>query len=185
MTPEEYIQLKAFARIDGALVALLWTGSFACYIAGLFNPMWTLAAMFLMLVSPFFVAKRLRLFRDNVREGIISFKRAWAYVVFTFFYGALLLALAQYGYFAFLDHGFLVSSLERMADTAEARQLLSQYGMTETMGESLEQLRAMRPIDLSLNMLTTNLMAGVLLGLPIAAVIRRKRPANPASPTAP
>jgi len=46
-------------------------------------------------------------------------------------------------------------------------------GMTETLDESLAMLGQMRPIDLSLNMLTTNIMLGMLLGLPIAAMIRK------------
>ena len=38
MTPIEYVQLRAFARQDGALLSLLWIGSFACYIQGLTYP---------------------------------------------------------------------------------------------------------------------------------------------------
>jgi ABC-type molybdate transport system permease subunit len=32
----------------------------------------------------------------------------------------------------------------------------------------------MRPIDLSLNVMTTNVLLGMLLGLPIAALMQRK-----------
>ena len=45
MTPEEYIQLKAFARQDGAMLSLLWIGSFACYIKGLSSPTLAFAAL--------------------------------------------------------------------------------------------------------------------------------------------
>ena len=38
MTPAEYIQLKAFARQDGALLALLLVVVFLLYIIGLSNP---------------------------------------------------------------------------------------------------------------------------------------------------
>lgn len=37
-TREEYEQLKAFARIDGALVGALWIVSFACFIGGFAVP---------------------------------------------------------------------------------------------------------------------------------------------------
>ena len=47
MTPAEYIQLKAFARQDGALMALLWIGSFGCYIAGLGHPIYGMIAVML------------------------------------------------------------------------------------------------------------------------------------------
>jgi len=172
MTPAEYVQLKAFARIDGLLLALLWVSSFACYIIGLSRPVWTMGALFLALVSPFFVARRLRLFRDVVRDGAISFRRAWAFVVLVFFYAGILFALFQYAYFAFMDKGYFLQSLQQMMSAPETIQIIQQYGMSDSLGESMAQLRSMRPIDLSLNVLTTNIILGILLGLPIAALMK-------------
>ena len=103
MTPEEFYQLKAFARQDGALLSLLWISSFACYILGIATPMLGTVALMLILASPFFAANRLRHFRDGAREGIISFRRGYAYTALVFFYAAILLAAATYIYFAFID----------------------------------------------------------------------------------
>lgn len=174
MTPAEYIQLKAFARIDGLFVAVLWVMSFACYIIGLSSSMWAMAAMLLAMSTPFFVANRLRLFRDGARDGIISLKRGWAFVVLVFFYGGLLFAIAQYAYFAFMDKGYLLNSLQQLMESPEASQMMAQQGMTDMVNEAMAQLQSMRPIDISLNMLTTNILLGFVLGLPIAAVMRRK-----------
>ena len=68
MTPAEYIQMKAFARLDGVLLAVLWVSSFALYVAGLALPVFGLAAMVLMVATPFFVGFRLGKFRD---EGVM------------------------------------------------------------------------------------------------------------------
>ena len=72
MTPIEYVQLKAFARQDGALLALLWVATFLLYIIGVSNQLLGLAAFFLMCYTPFFVGERLGKFRDYGREGVIS-----------------------------------------------------------------------------------------------------------------
>ncbi|MBR1933305.1 MAG: DUF4199 domain-containing protein [Prevotella sp.] len=173
MTPAEYVQLKAFARIDGLFLALLWLASFACYIVGLSSPLWAMGALLLAFVTPFFVAQRLRLFRDVAREGAISFRRGWGYVVLVFFYAGVLFAMAQYAYFAYMDQGYLLHSLQSMMESPEAREMMTQSGMQDAMKDSLSQLQAMRPIDLALNILTTNIMAGILLGLPIAAVVKQ------------
>lgn len=173
MTPPEYIQLKAFARQDGALLSLLWTGSFCCYILGLGSPFYSMLAIALMVATPFFVMRRLRYFRDYGREGIISLMRGWAFVILMFFYAGLLFAVVQYAYFAFLDNGFLLETFTRMTSTPEAEQAIRQFGMGEQLSESLRQLGQMRPIDLSLNMLTTNIMLGIVLGLPIAAIMKK------------
>lgn len=178
MTPGEYIQLKAFARVDGAIMALLWGIAFACYIAGLLNPILLFIAIILVFVTPFVAAKRLQMFRDHALGGIISFRRGWAYVAMMFFYGSLLFALVQYGYFAYLDKGFLLHTMQSMMENADARQMMADYGMSTVMNESLAQMRAMRPIDMALNMFTTNLILGCILGFPIAVVIKKSQNNN-------
>ena len=174
MTPAEYIQMKAFARIDGALLAVLWIASFACYIAGVANPIYSTMALGLMVITPFFVAFRLGLFRDKGRDGIISLARGWAYSVYVFFYAAVLMAVAQYVYFAYIDQGYLLQSFTKVLSTPEAKQMMEQYDMKQAMEESLEMMGQLRPIDYALNMLTVNIMAGFVLGLPIAALMKRK-----------
>ena len=174
MTPAEYIQLKAFARVDGALLAVLWITSFACYIGGIANSLLGTVALMLMVLTPFFVARRLGLFRDKGRGGVISMARGWGYSVYVFFYAAVLLAVAQYVYFAFIDQGYLLQSFTTALSTPEAKQMLELYDMKQAMDESLEMMGQLRPIDYALNVLTMNIMIGIVLGLPIAAIMKRK-----------
>ena len=174
MTPEEYKQLKAFARQDGALLSLLWIGALVCYVQGMTNPLLGLLSLMLIVASPFFAASRLRHFRDYAREGVISFKRGYAYLVLVFFYAGLLLAAALYIYFAFIDKGYLYMKLTEMMSTEEGRLAIQAAGMKEQMNEGLKELQNMRPIDYALNMLTFNIMTGFFLGLPIAALMQRQ-----------
>jgi hypothetical protein len=173
MTPEEYIQLKAFARQDGALLSLLWIGSFACYIKGLTSPALAFAALLLVTLSPFFAASRLRHFRDYAREGLITFRRGYAYTVMSFFYAGLLMAAAVYVYFEFMDNGYLLGVYSSVMDSEEGRRLLEMSGMKEQMTQGLQELYEMRPIDFAANILTAIIMTGFILGLPIAAILKR------------
>ncbi len=173
MTPLEYKQLKAYARQDGFFLFLLWAASFASYIYGLTNQLLAMVAIVLAVMTPFFVAGRLRKFRDEGREGIISFRRSYAYTIFVFFYGAVLLAVLQFLYFAYMDHGFVLSSLSKMLSSDEGRLLVQQYGMTQLIDESLSQMAAVRPIDHALNFLTINIILGFIFGIPISLVMQR------------
>ena len=173
MTPEEYFQMKAFARQDGALLSVLWIGSFACYIKGLTSPALGMLAVMLIVVSPFFAASRLRHFRDYGREGIITFGRGYAYTVLIFFYAGLLLAAALYIYFAFLDNGFLLGKFTELITSVEGQQALDLYGMRNQAEEGLQAMSELRPIDFALNMLTVNIITGFVLGMPIAALMQR------------
>ena len=175
MTAPEYIQLKAYARQDGFFLALLWIASFASYIMGLSNQILAMAALLMAIMSPFFVANRLRKFRDEGREGVISFGRSYAYIIFVFFYGAVLLAVAQYLYFAYMDNGYLVNSFAKMMTTDEGRQVLEQYGMTKVVDDSLAEMAATRPIDYALNILTINISLGFILGVPIGLIMQRRK----------
>ena len=130
--------------------------------------------MLLIVVSPFYAANRLRKFRDVAREGIISFMRAYGYTVLTYFYGGLLLAIAVFAYFQFIDNGYLMSKLMDMLNTEEGRQMVKLYGMADEISQGMEELAKMRPIDYALNMLTIIISTGFILGLPTAAVMRRE-----------
>lgn len=180
MTSNEYIQLKAFARQDGALLALLWVFTSSLYIIGMTNSLVGLAATFLILYTPFFVGGRLRKFRDYGREGLISFGRGYAYTVLVFFYAGVLFAIVTYLYLAYMDQGFLMSQMSRVMSTDEAQQALKQYGMTEMMNQSLSEMAQIRPIDYALNMLTVNIVVGFILGVPISLVLQRSQ-TNPNS----
>ena len=156
------------------MLSLMWIGGFVCYILGMTNPLMGMLSVMLIVASPFFAASRLRHFRDYAREGLISFRRGYAYTVLTFFYAGLLLAVAFYVYFAFIDKGFLVSRLMEVMNSDEGREALQTYGMVDEMREGMKELASLRPIDFALNMLTVNIMTGFFLGLPIAAVMRRE-----------
>ena len=68
-----------------------------------------------------------------------------------------------------MDHGFLVAKFTEMINTPEYAQL----GLKDMMQQSLNELAAMRPIDIALNVLTMVIIAGFVLGMPIAAFIQK------------
>ncbi|MCR5680742.1 MAG: DUF4199 domain-containing protein [Prevotella sp.] len=175
MTPQEYTQLKAFARVDGLWMGLLWVSSFVCYLLGLSSPGLGLVAMILAIVTPFLAFRRLKRYRDEVADGVLSFMRGWGYVVLLFMYGSLILAAVQFVYFAFIDKGFFANAFANMMADTQTNAAIADMGLTDMVKQGIEGLRSMRPIDLVLNILTSNLFLGVLMAVPIAAVAKRKR----------
>ena len=91
ISSQDFIQLKAFARQDGALTGLLWTLAFVLAMKVPEGPWGNLLA----LSSPFFVGWRLINFRNSALNRVISFRRAFAYTVYTFFYASLIFAITQ------------------------------------------------------------------------------------------
>ena len=107
-------QTKAFARQDGTLLGIVWVASFVCTMLAA-EPEYQMLGLFsnlLILSTPFVVAKRLKYFRDVVREGHISFKHGLYYCVQTFFYATLLLTIVQYLWFRFMNTGMFMTQLQ-------------------------------------------------------------------------
>lgn len=174
-TREEREQLTAFARIDGAIVGLMWTLSFACFIGQFGAPLLGLCSMALGFASVVVATVRLRNFRDGVLGGTISFGRAFAYSMLTYFYASLIMALAQLAYFALIDDGFLFSRYTAIMNTPEYRQALElAYGMKPTdMAVVMDNLARLRPIDIALQFLSVDIILGLIISLPTAMVMKR------------
>lgn len=170
MNVQALIQLKAFARQDGVFLALLWIGSFA---AMLYMPAsgW---GNIMAISTPFFVGWLLIRFRNYALDGAISFRRGLMYSVYTFFYAALIFAVAQYLYFRYLDHGvmfqMLATALKQMEPVYQAN------GMNlKQMETTLGMVSQLSPIELSFIFMMQNIFTGIVLSFPIALFCRRNQ----------
>lgn len=176
ITRDDFEQLKAFARIDGAVLGALWLLSFACFIGEFYAPVLGLAAVAVGIGSLVFAALRLRRFRDTVLDGRMSFRRGYAYWLLVFFYAALVMALGQFVYFQFLDHGFMAASYAEVMSSPEFKAMLQLYGVRDSeMQLLIDNLNALRPIDIALQFFTSNLILGAAIGLPMAVMMARRK----------
>lgn len=173
-TYQEIQQITAYARIDGAIMAAIWVVSFACFIGNFYNPMLGLAFFITGASSLVVGVMRLKGFRDNVLNGIISFRRSYAYSLMTYMNAALLFALVQFLYFKFLDKGFLMTQYLKMAETKEFTDMMRVYGLTAAdLKFAMENIAALRPIEVALQFFTSNVLLGIFISLPVALVIKR------------
>ncbi len=168
INPVSLIQLKAFARQDGAIVGLLWTVSFALMILFPANALSALMA----LSTPFVVAWRLKSFRDDALEGHISFRRAFAYTVYTFFYASIIFALVQVIYFHFMDHGTFFNMLRTAI--AQGADVYREAGLdVDGLSASIDTFQQLGAVNVAFMFMLQNIMIGFLLALPIAAIMRK------------
>lgn len=163
-------QVKAFARIDGLLLALLWICSFA---ATLMSPSSSWGSL-LALLTPFLVGSRLVKFRNYALEGTLSFRRGFVYSCYVFFYASLLFCVAQFVYFRFIDHGQFLTLMTTMGQLLT--EAYRQQGLpTDQVSDAMTAIASIKPGELSFLLLLQNLMIGLLLSFPIALVCRRNR----------
>ncbi len=162
-------QVSAFARVDGAKLGVLWIISFALFVGNFYyaicGVLWTAT----MVYTPFFVAIQTKNYANRVCEGRISYFHAYLHSMLTVFHASLILAIVQWAYFQYLDHGFVIEQYLSILNDKELAESYSKMGYSKDLITQMsEQIRKMRPIDLAIQLLWTNMVAGLIMSLTTA-----------------
>ena len=154
---------------------------FILFPVGLSVPFLLFLFMGLTLCVPFMGYSYARMYRNQVCGGGISFLHAWIFTVFMYMFAALLAAVAHYIYFRFIDHGYVINTCETMVDTLAQSNMPEMDSYIATYQEALETARLLSPIDITLQMISSNVFWGSILAFPTALfVMRRKKDNAPA-----
>ena len=129
MVYEDFKQLTAYSRYDGFYLAIVWSASFACLLGTAFLPVLAQFSLLLTLSTPFFVAYRLRVFREEGRRGVISYRRSLLYCLRVFFNAALIFSLLQWLYMYFIDNGRLLMMVSGLYSSSEGKSTLAAVGI--------------------------------------------------------
>lgn len=175
MTQNQPISLQQTAMYFGTLMGLFWIIKFTFLPLGFTIPLLQLLFVLLTFFVPILGYLYARKFRNRYCGGSITFSRAFAFTVLMYLFAALLAAVAHYTYFRYIDNGFLIDSyigqLEAMKPTA-----------TEELKESIDQfiegfslISSLSPIQLTFQLISQNFMYGVLLALPTALLVMRRK----------
>lgn len=170
----------------GAVVGLYNIGKFCLFPLSLHSTMAALFFLSLTLLVPYLIYRLVKRYRDQYCGGQIDFARAFIFSMYTFCFGALLASAAHYIYFAYIDGGAMVGALAQSIEqlqgvdlatlegaNAEAITQFNQY--IELMQQTIQQIQAMKPIDMTLGMLSNNVSWSIILSLPIALFVRNAR----------
>ena len=139
----------------------------------------------LTLCVPFMAYYYVRMYRNVVCGGTISFLHAWIFTVFMYMFAALLTAVAHYIYIRFIDQGFILNSYETMLNSWETMLNNPTYkavpgidAYIEQLREGLSQVRSLTPIEITMQMMSMNVFVGSLLAIPTALFVMKRPPAD-------
>lgn len=173
--------MQRYAMLFGTYMGGFWILKFILFPVGLSVPFLLFLFMGLTLCVPFMGYYYARMYRNQVCGGGISFLHAWIFTVFMYMFAALLAAVAHYIYFRFIDHGYVINTCETMVDTLAQSNMPGMDSYIATYQEALETARLLSPIDITLQMISSNVFWGSILAFPTALfVMRRKKDNAPA-----
>lgn len=177
---EKYGMMRNQARADGLKLGLFWVFSFALFIGNFHYAICGIFWMATMVFTPFLVGMFTRRYADTSLEGVISYRHAYAHGFLTVFYAALILAITQWAYFAYLDNGFVVNRYIGMLSDNEFQKSMEAMGYSKkTVEELVSALRELRPIDIALEMMWSNVIAGFIISLTTALYASTRRHYRP------
>lgn len=163
----------------GTYMGIFWVMKFILFPLGLTIPFLLFLFAGLTLGVPFMGYYYARTYRNRVCGGSISFLHAWVFTVFMYMFASLLTAAAHYVYFQFLDHGYVVNTVEAMVDTVAQSNLPGMESYIATYREALDAARSVSPIEIAMQMVSSNVTWGAILALPTALFVM-KRPKDEA-----
>ena len=166
------------ARRTGTLLGLFWIVKFILFPIGLLSSFVQFLFILLTLAVPFIVYYLVKSARDKKElfNGTLSFYEAFTYTLMVYFYASLLVAVAHYIYFQFIDHGFVFNQYQEMVDSfsqiAESNANLSTS--IEQLNKNIDMMRSFTPIQLTFELMMNNLMWGFMMALPTAGFVMKK-----------
>ena len=167
--------MQRYAMLFGTYMGGFWILKFILFPIGLSVPFLLLLFMGLTLCVPFMGYHYARMYRNQVCGGSISFLHAWIFTVFMYMFAALLTAVAHYIYFRFMDHGYVLNTCETMIDTIAQSNMPGMDSYIATYREALETARLFSPIDITLQMISSNVFWCSILAFPTALFVMKRR----------
>ena len=108
-------------------------------------------------------------FRNVEYEGIITYGRAFTYIILLFFYAALISTVVKYIFFRFVNPGYLETMFQ---DTMKMMETLK-FPMTSA---EIDQTESMfKPLSFSLLYIWSDVIMGTFVALIMAAFVKKNK----------
>lgn len=167
--------LQECAMRYGTGMGLLWTFKFMLFPLGLRIPFLQLLFIILTLGIPILGYLFAKNFRERYCDGSIAFTRAFLFTTFMYMFASILVAVTHYIYFRYIDDGFVFhiyrSLLEQLKNTTE----VGLAAPLEQLEEAIDLLAALTPLEITFQLISQNMFYGMLMAIPTALVVMRKK----------
>ena len=165
--------LQKYAMHFGTYMGIYWTLKFILVPLGFTIPFLMSLYSGLTLAVPFMGYYYVKIYRDKVCGGTITFAHSCFFTLFMYMFASLLVAVAHYLYFQFIDHGLILEEYSKAIN-----QFLVQTPGMETeklaLKNILESLYNLTPIDITMQLLSFDVFSGSLLAIPTALFVMKQ-----------
>lgn len=172
---ENKINLQRCAMHFGTYMGVYWIVKFILFLMGLSNPLLLFLFLILTIAVPFIGYYYARSFREKFCDGNITFIQSWIFLIFMYLFAALLVAVTHYIYFRFIDNGYVMdvyaNMFEQVKDMPGFAEIMGQYQYKEI----IEAIRSMSAIEITMQLLSQNILYCSILALITAPFVAKKK----------
>ncbi|KAA6321670.1 hypothetical protein EZS27_028705 [termite gut metagenome] len=172
ITNNKGVSLQKCAMQLGTYMGIYWIAKFFLIPLGFTYQFLFFLFAGLTIAVPFMGYYYVRIFRDKICGGKIKFLQAWAFMIFMYMFAALLTAVAHYVYFRYIDNGFILNSYVEILDN-NLSNIPGLEGYFAQVKESVEYMRSMTPIELTMQLMSQNVFYCGILAFITALFVKR------------
>lgn len=143
----------------GTYMGIYWILKFILFPLGFHIPFLSLLFVILTLSVPFIGYHYAKMYRDKICGGSIQFSHAMLFTIFMYMFASLLVAVAHYAYFQFIDHGFIINSYIQLWD-----ELMTQHPGSDRKQRSYKRNDRYRPFTYFHQYHHATIVMGCILG---------------------
>ncbi len=166
--------LQHYAMYVGTYLGIFFILKFPLVPLGIHNPVFSLLFMLLTAAVPFLMYYYAKVYRDKVCGGSIRFIQAWLFLLLSFVFASLLVAVVHYIYFRYIDNGFIINTCSTALDSFKGNPMLPKDSYNQ-LKEMLDQVSYLSPIKIVFQLISQNVFYGNIFSL-IVALFVMKRP---------
>lgn len=164
---------QKYAMYFGTYMGVYWILKFVLFPLGFGIPFLSLLFIILTLAVPFIGFHYAKTYRDRVCGGSISFSHAAFFTLLMYMFASLLVAVAHYVYFQFIDHGFILKSYSELW-----KELIAQSpGLIENrevIEEAILSAQSLTPIHITLQLFSWDIIWAGILAIPTGLMVMKK-----------
>lgn len=175
------VSTRTYAMHFGAYMGIYWILKFILLPLSFTIPFLSFLFIGLTLGVPFLGYYYLKAFRDKVCGGYISFSKAMVFVLLVYFFAAMLVSVAHFIYFQYIDDGLIFNAIKATSEQVMAlNENSADYDLiSDTISDLMTSLNDLTPADITLANFSRNIYIGFLLAIPTAMIGKRiAKPTN-------
>lgn len=169
------INLQQHTMYFGTIMGFFWIVKFILFPFGLDNPSLMFLFIALSMTVPYVGYRMARSFRDNICGGSLTFAQSWIFMIFMYFFASMLIAVAHYIYYRFIDNGHLADtyahSYEQLKAIPGMIDKIEQYPYQEM----IDALYNLTPIEITMQLLSSNMLFCSIIALVTAPFVAKKK----------